>query len=136
MSFKWLDRTLFQGPFLALVFSDAEYRAALRRLKITDKDRWLPEGCQASVQTFQSGSDLTCVVSMDPKYLDSDDPLPGIGTLIHEATHVWQKVEDLHSLGDPRGRFGSESEAYAVENIAMQLIVEYQRRWVAARQKA
>lgn len=128
MKVKWLDRTLFKGPYLALVFSEDEFRAALRRLSVKDEGDWLPGQCKACVHTYQKGGDLTCIVSMHPEALDAD-PLDGVGTLIHEATHVWQKVENLHSLGDPVGRFGSEGEAYAVENIAMRLILEYRRRY-------
>lgn len=36
MTPKWLDRTLFKGPYLTLVFSEAEFRSAVRRLGIKD----------------------------------------------------------------------------------------------------
>lgn len=134
MTPKWLDRTLFKGPYLTLVFSEAEFRSAVRRLGIKDAGGWLPDACMACVHTYQQRGDLTCVVAMNPNALDAD-PLDGVGTLIHEATHVWQKVESLHSLGE-HGRFGSESEAYAVENIAMRLIDEYKRRWEQHRKRS
>lgn len=123
---RWLDRTLFRGPHLILVFSEKEFQSAVRALGIKEPGDGLGD-CQGTVHTYQQGGRLTCIVAMPAAAL-TGDPLDAIGTLIHEATHVWQKVEDLHSLGDPTGRFGSESEAYAVENIAMQLICEFKRR--------
>lgn len=126
-NYRWLNRTLFNGPYLTLVFSEAEFRSALRRLNAKADGAWLPDECMACVHTYRQKGKSTCIVSMHPDAL-TGDPLDGIGTLIHEATHVWQEVEDLHSLGE-HGRFGSESEAYGVENIAMQLILEYRRRY-------
>lgn len=127
---KWLERSLFYGPYLVLVTSQEEFDAVLRHLKITDTDAWLEKNCQACVHTFRKEGNLTCVVALSPTAFTAD-PLMAIGTLIHEATHVWQRTEELHSLGEPQGRFGTESEAYAVENIAMQLILEFKRRWEA-----
>lgn len=135
IGYRWLDRALFTGPYLALVLSESEFRSALRRLKVKDPGEWLPASCSACVHTYErSGAHLTCIVALRETALDLE-PMAVIGTLVHEAVHVWQKIEAAASLGDP-GKFGTESEAYAIENIAMQLITEYQRRWRKKRESA
>lgn len=126
---RWLDRTLFRGPHLCLVMSDAEYRAALKAFDLTDDGVWLEPRCCAVTHTFEkveSGT-LISILAMSPDALKSD-AVEVAASIAHESVHVWQRVRDFTSLENPIQCWGREAEAYAIENIFRAFADEFKRR--------
>lgn len=46
-----------------------------------------------------------------------------VGLLIHEATHIWQHVQEMMGEKEP----GEEMEAYAMQSISQELILAYSK---------
>jgi hypothetical protein len=126
MTTKWLDRSLLQGPKLALVMSQKEYDAALKEADLPADDHdFCSAGCMAVTHAW-TDKERVCIIGLHPDAIEAD-PLEVISVLIHEAVHVWQRTTDV-SIGVTNGDWGRESDAYAIQNIAMTLITEFKRR--------
>lgn len=52
------------------------------------------------------------------------EPIHTASLLVHEAVHVWQRIRDLMGEDSP----SSEFEAYAIQHISSELMVEYARQ--------
>lgn len=129
MSFRWLDRRIAApGPYLALCLSEAEYEAAMRRLKVKHCGPWIstPQADATTHHLSNEGS-LACVVCLRDH--QGRDPVEIAGLLVHEAVHAWQEWCDYYGERTP----GREQEAYAVQAIAQELMAEFARR-MGARQ--
>lgn len=117
---KWLDRTLLSGPYLALCLDERSYLAECRRIGVAQPDPWVTPGSDATTHSYQRVRDgaTLCVVCVKS---------PGRSRnvratlLVHEAVHVWQHAQKDALLD------GDETEAYAVQNIALSLMEEYDR---------
>lgn len=117
---KWLERSLMAGPYLTLCTTEDEFRAVLKHLKCKDAPPFhgsdSANGTTHLVQN-EGGGGLTAIVCVTPI-----DDLPAmLGLLVHEAVHVWQA--HCRDIGEDEP--GDESEAYAVQSIAYQLMSEY-----------
>lgn len=122
MKTRWLDRRIAApGPYLALCLSEAEFRAAIARLKTPEVPRWCRKDAMTHTFDHEDGG-LCCVVCI--KGWEGRNPIEVAGLLVHEAVHVWQQYAD--GIGE---RFeGAEQEAYAVQAIAQELMAEFARR--------
>lgn len=123
---KWLDRALVRAPYFRLCLSEKDFHRELRRLGIEKKD-W-PEyvtsaTAGATCHTFDTPMPhpkVVCMVCL-AEYAGTRDGVEIAGLLVHEAVHIWQKVRE--EIGE---RFpSSEFEAYAVQNIAQNLMESY-----------
>jgi len=123
-SFKWLDRRISApGPHLCLCLSEAEYKKAMKHLKIEDSPRWISnDHANATAHNIFSSRGLVCVVCLGD--CSGRNAIEIAGLLIHEAVHAWQEWCDYYGEKNP----GSEQEAYAVQSIAQELLAEYARR--------
>ena len=124
---KWLERSLLQGGYLALVTSQKEYERALKDLKLEDHTTpYVRQGVQACTHSFTNvqGS-IACIVAIDMEDAATRDPVDVAALLVHEAVHVWQATE---SGAGKLGCFGDEGEAYAIQNISAQLMYAYKER--------
>ena len=120
---KWLDRRIGRpGPYLALCLSEAELRAALKR--IGQSASWIATGKDACVHSFTGQRGLCCVVCLGDVTERSGVEIAGL--LVHEAVHVWQHWCDDVGEHSP----GAEQEAYGVQAVAQELMAEYARRCV------
>ena len=125
MVFKWLDRRIAApGPYLTLVFSQGEFDAALKRLKVPAGAGYLStEQADATTHIVTSPrSGIAAVVALGPS--SGRSPIEVAGLLVHEAVHIWQHYCDWIGGRDP----GDEQEAYAVQAISQELMAEYSRR--------
>lgn len=121
---QWIDRSFIFGPFLTLCLSDARYQRILTEIDVepTDRPVWLASDSDACVHRFTTDDHARiAVVCRDDKPLA---PLQVASVLTHEAVHVWQC--HCEYIGETKP--GIEIEAYAIENIARGLMLEYCRQ--------
>ena len=123
----WCD----SGPYLTLVLSQAEFDAELKRLKVPLGTPYVSTSHANATTTFlESSTGARCaIIGLGPYEKRSGIEIAGL--LIHEAVHVWQ--EYCAHIGETNP--GSEQEAYAVQNIAQQLMAEFERRMQGAKKK-
>ena len=121
---NWLDRGLFQGGYLALVTSQAEFEKVLADIKMAEyTDAFVPNGWPACTHTFSNvDGSIACIVGLDLAHCAEQDPIDVAALLVHEAVHVWQQNE---SAAGKLGCFGTEGEAYAIQNISTRLMSAY-----------
>lgn len=121
MNVQWLDRSLLQGPRVALVTSAAGFRRATRSFGMDDDGPWLAKYEQACVHSYDTADGLVCIVALSLDACSRLEPIDIAALLAHEAVHVWQRVEEMM----PGASLGREMEAYAVQNIAANLMRAY-----------
>lgn len=79
-------------------------------------------GYDGTTYEFETtGGKLCCLVCIRPG--KKQDNLEVYGLLVHEAVHVWRKINERLNEDNP----SSEFEAYALQNIAMRLMVAYDK---------
>ena len=116
-----MDRSLLQGPRLALVTSQKQFQAVARSAGINDEGEWLRAHEEACVHSYDDQGGLICIVALSLSACESLTPIEVAALLAHEAVHVWQRVEDMM----PGAELGREMEAYAVQNIVSRLMQAY-----------
>ncbi len=116
---KWLSWHLVPCPDYALCLTDAQFRAKLKELGVTDDLVFTSK--DASTHTFEKGRDVTCIVTLRDNPEFSGIQVAAI--LVHEAVHVWQTVRSMMGEEAP----SSEFEAYSIQSIAQGLMGEYAR---------
>ena len=118
----WLDQTLMRGPRVALVTSQQAFKRALRGVAPEgDAGAYCEPGWKACTHAYIVDGELVCIVGVDSAALSSLPPIDAAAVLVHEATHVWQRIRV--ALGP--GELGAELEAYAMQNIAASLMRAY-----------
>lgn len=128
----WLNRDwCAPGPYLTLVLSQAEFDAELKRLKVPLGTPYVSSShANATTSFMESSTGAHCaIVALGP--WEKRSGIEIVGLLIHEAVHVWQ--EHCDHIGETRP--GAEQEAYAIQNIAQQLMWEFERRTQGAKKK-
>lgn len=123
----WHDRKLLMGGYLAFVTSQEEFDQALKDMECHDYEtKFVPNGWPACTHSFDDvNGSVACIVGLDMARAAEQDPIDVAALLVHEAVHVWQHNE---SSAGKLGCFGTEGEAYAIQNISTQLMTEYARR--------
>lgn len=124
---RWLERSLLTGAYLTLVTSQEEFDQALRDLDIAVEGHpFVNPGSHATTHTYTSvkGS-LASIVGLSMESAAKVDPIDVAALLVHEAVHVWQNLE---SGAGQMGCFGTEGEAYAIQNISAQLMDAYAKK--------
>ncbi len=125
---KWLDRTLFvSSHYITLCTTEKLFKKTLKCLNIAKKDR--PEflsawSSSATAHFFEHREDkkasvVICVGSTEGKTLIQVHAL-----LVHESVHIWQEIKAYLGETNP----SVELEAYAIQNISQQLMLEYERQ--------
>jgi hypothetical protein len=115
---KYLELGMFSGQWLALCLDPLDWRRDMRRGNI---ELGYPEDLGA-VTPFDLVDDHKCYVVTFDKALRTY-PLPErIGVIAHEATHVWQCIEQ--EIGEYAA--GDEIEAHAVQWITKWLTRQLQ----------
>ena len=117
---KWLERTLLQGPYLALATSPRQFKELVRGMDLELPEIWLRPQWNACTHSWEKGSEILCIVCIDLKRSLEVGPTHAAALLAHEAVHVWQRARDR--IG---GDIGDEMEAYAVQNICQSLFDAY-----------
>jgi hypothetical protein len=118
----WCDRSLFRGPRFAVVTSQRSFRAVLKQIDaLDDVDPYCEPSWLACTHAFDVSGELVCVVGLNLTRIAELEPIDAAALLVHEAVHVWQHTRGAMGPGD----LGVETEAYAVQNIAAQLMRAY-----------
>lgn len=125
---RWADRALTVCAYHYTLCTTPEmYYAELKRLKIPPKDwgdGFLGATSHARMQYFQCGGKYIAIVCID----NGNGQYSGIqiaALLCHEAVHIWQQhAVNIGSFND----HGDEEEAYAIQNIAQNLMELYQEQ--------
>lgn len=124
MKYKWLNRRVAkQGPFLTLVLSQAELDHALRGMT-KEYVAFPATGALCTTLRHQKTDELCAVVSVSKHSQETCTSLEMAGLLVHEAVHVWQEYAAHIGETNP----GTEQEAYAIQGISQELMMEYARR--------
>ena len=121
----WLRRDIHPlGPYLCLCLSEAEYLAAIKRLKIKTNDEWISGPiAEATTHLCHAGNgDSAAIVCFNID--EGRDSIQAAGLLVHEAVHIWQQWKKDFGEKFP----GDEQEAYAVQILSTTLMREYARR--------
>ena len=122
----WLNRSLIDGPHLALVLSAEAFKQAMYDIDLRADEQpaiWLPEGFNACVHHFApSGRNRANVVCLGDT--GGRDAIEVAGLLVHEAVHCFQRTCLWAGEDTPSDEF----EAYAVQNISMRLMDSYARQ--------
>ena len=123
----WLNRGLLLGGYVALVTSQEEFDKALTDIKMAEyTDAFVPNGWPACTHSFENvDGSIACIVGLNLERTAEQDSIDVAALLVHEAVHVWQQNE---AAAGKLGCFGTEGEAYAIQNISTQLMTEYARR--------
>ena len=125
MKVRWLDRRIAApGPFLALCLSEAEFKAAMRHLRLKDYGAWISNDHSYATAHYirTPAGKLCCVVCL--RGAENHSPVEVAGLLVHEAVHAWQEYAADIGEASP----GREQEAYAIQSIAQELMAEFARR--------
>lgn len=125
---RWLDRRIAApGPFLTLCLSEAQFKAAIKHMRIPAEPPFVnTPHSHATAHFFDAPGGLAAVVCL--RDFEGRDPVEVAGLLIHEAVHVWQEYADHIGEKEP----GVEQEAYAI-SIAQELMAEFARRQAVGR---
>lgn len=120
----WCQRGLFQGGYLGFVTSQKEFEQALADIKMVGySDAYVPNGWPACTHSFENvDGSIACIVGLNMELAAKQDPIDVAALLVHEAVHVFQQNE---SAAGKMGCFGTEGEAYAIQNISTQLMSAY-----------
>ncbi len=120
---KWLDRRVaMPGPYLALCLSAEELSSAAQQCGIKNMDGF-PESGATTFTLENKDGDICCLIGVSHA-AQKEEPLLIAGLLVHEAVHVWQH----HKRDISEKRPGDEQEAYAIQGISQELMMEYARR--------
>lgn len=125
MSALWLDRVLHETRhYYSICTSEEIFREKLLGLEIPESEwpRWLNMDADATTHFRKWEGKRICLVCVNPKV--EKDPIQIVALIVHEAMHLWQK--ELELIGEQYS--GSEHEAYAVQSIVQELLLEYRRQ--------
>ena len=124
MKYKWLNRRVAkQGPFLTLVLSEQELRHALRNMT-KEYVAFPTSGANCTTLIHDKTHELCAVVSVSKHSQETCNAIEMAGLLVHEAVHVWQRYAEHMGETHP----AEEQEAYAIQGISQELMMEYARR--------
>lgn len=122
---RWLERSLIQGPFLALFTSEKDFQAECKLLKVTETPEFISPGAGATVHhlEFPDGRELA-MVCLDMKESLKMERISVHCLLVHEAVHIYQRVRNWMNETKPSIEF----EAYSIQSLSQRLIDDYERQ--------
>lgn len=132
MKIKWLSRDLIIGSYLTLCTSQKEFDAILKHINHPIGEEFISDGERGKHHAYikKSTKQQMSIVCIDPDNLNGDDEVAGI--LVHESVHVWQAFCDWINEIEPSYEF----EAYSIQNIFLELWLEYQRRKINGKKRS
>jgi hypothetical protein len=123
---RWLDRSLLFSPYYyALCTTPEVFEKELKRLGVAPRERpvFVKGGSDAQCVFLRSsdGKPL-CLVCIKKQKGRSREAVYAL--LIHEGVHLWQAIKKEIGESAP----GDEGEAYAIQNISLQLMSSYREQ--------
>ena len=122
----WCNRGIVTAPLCyALCTTEFQFREQLRRMKVP-RETW-PEflktpSTDANVHFFYSEKNACAIVCIRLRSDVSGVQIAAL--LVHEAVHIWQEIRDIIGEKSPSKEF----EAYSIQAIAQELMLQYQRQ--------
>jgi len=128
----WLDRRLYVGPYLALAMSQDEFDKCCKHIQvdITGIAFCNPDAYATTHEFGNADGQPVFIVGLHPAARKRDG-VEVAALLVHEAVHIWQHVraEIVHTIDSKNlCSLGAEFEAYAIQNIAQELMLAYSKR--------
>ena len=128
MKTEYLDRTLLRtNRYYCLCLSEKQFHKELTRLGIKKNKhpdfvkKWFG-ACVHYIDQDKSNNKIA-VVCIDTSRKDVNK-LEIYALLTHEAVHIWQDTVESINEDYP----GHETEAYAIQNIALELMSSYKKQ--------
>lgn len=123
---QWLDRALtISAVHYCLCLSEAEMHKEMKRIKLP-RSSWpnfLNKHANATAHFIPHNDKQLCFVCLGE--VGDRSGIQVAALLVHEAVHIWQyHAELIGSFND----HGDEEEAYAIQQIAQQLMYSYADR--------
>ncbi len=122
MTIRWLSRGLLTLPYITLCLTPQDFAKVVKKLRVADSGPWVMPGMKAAVHHVGGNGNSIAIVCLDDwrrRPITEVFPL-----LVHESVHIWQEWKRSHSEESP----GDEVEAYAIQEIAQKLIIEFMDR--------
>lgn len=122
---KWIDRALIISPvYYTLCTDEKDFYKQMKyiRMPIKEQPEFMVEGSGATTHSFNcdDGRHVAIVcIGTDNKNFGEVCSL-----LAHEAVHIFQFIRELMGEKNPSVEF----EAYSIQMITQQLIIEYERQ--------
>lgn len=112
----WINR----GPYpvsIAFCPSEKAWNKTMKKMNIQSPNPY-PKN-DACVSYFQAhGGHVSAIITVSSRFGKKTCPVSLTGLIIHEVTHVWQKV--LENMGETKA--SSEMEAYGMQFISLQVM--------------
>lgn len=121
----WLDRTLTVcAYYYCLCLNEADFHAKLRQMRLPGHrwSRFLTPGRHATTHYFEHDGKMIAIVCMNADMATEKTGAQIAALLVHEAVHIWQLHAHYIGAGNDHG---DEEEAYAIQNIAQNLMESY-----------
>lgn len=112
---------LVQSPyFICLCVTEEAFLDEMKRMNVKKPGAWVNAGVDATVHEYVRGDEETIFVCVASRH---KVPYMNYALMVHEATHIWQKVR--RKLGDwsPSDEF----EAYSMQNLSERLMRSYDK---------
>lgn len=119
---KWLARNIAApGPYMALVTSEDQYLQALKHCNLSPIDTWIstPQADATTHFLEDANKDVVAIVAI--RVPPERTGIAIAGLLVHEAVHIVQHY--FAHIGEHNP--AAEQEAYAVQNVAQELMRAY-----------
>lgn len=137
----WLYRHLYEGPYLTLIHSQAQFNVIMRKMNVKkgNIETFCDPNAGATCHTYYSPKGrLCCIVAVNLKRIKDCDPVEICGILVHEAVHVWQAIRrEMTGRANMQltDGIGIETEAYFIQAISQRLIQAYSEQYFTSPSK-
>jgi len=111
---------------IRLVTSKEEYDEVMQTVVVEEPDPWY-DAAWASLYTFDADGHPIFIVALNQKRIEAEGDFEGpeiASLLVHEATHIKQKVMEEIGEDSPSKEF----EAYSMQFISCSLFKQYAER--------
>ncbi len=122
---KWIDRALIISPVCyTLCTNEKEFYRLMKQIKmpISEQTEFMINGSGATTHTFRTEDYPIAIVCTE---IENDVTNAQMSAMLaHEAVHIFQYI--LECMGEVKP--STEFEAYSIQMITQQLILEYERQ--------
>lgn len=119
MTRRWCDNALIRGRlYYRLCVSEKDFDIIRKRFP-GYTHQWVSKDALASTHMMESGERRAIVVCVGD--VAKLSPIKVASLIVHESVHVWQAQCEYMAEASP----GDEIEAYAIEQISMNLMEQY-----------
>lgn len=114
---------------MALVTSQKMFERCKKDMGVTCDDPYCNDKADATTHSYiNKDGKLACIVRLRVEGSKGNDGVDIAALLVHEAVHIWQQIRStiVYEIDPKRtGGLEAEMEAYAIQNIASNLMQAY-----------